>query len=129
MTWSRSRPGHLVFRKIQSVPILTTCSESQTETERRVYIKNVTKVFGANKTISFLTVVMAIPMFCGKLEAFSSGPSPRNTGAPGDNPGACSSCHLGTTLNGGPGGVNIILPNGSSYTPGVTQHIMVQVSD
>jgi hypothetical protein len=51
-----------------------------------VYIENVTKALGANKTISFLTVVMAIPMFCGKLEAFSSGPPPRNTGAPGDNP-------------------------------------------
>jgi uncharacterized protein (TIGR03437 family) len=36
---------------------------------------------------------------------------------------------LGATLNSGPGGVKIILPNDSSYTPGVTQHIMVQVSD
>ena len=32
-------------------------------------------------------------------------------------------------LNGGQGSVKILLPNGNSYTPGVTQHIMVQVSD
>ena len=63
------------------------------------------------------------------LYAHSDGPDPRYSGAPGDNAGACTSCHRGQALNSGPGNVQILLPNGNSYTPGVTQHIMVQVSD
>jgi len=33
------------------------------------------------------------------------------------------------SVNGSQGSVKILLPNGNSYMPGVTQHIMVQVSD
>ena len=58
---------------------------------------------------------------------FSSGPPARRTGAPGDL--VCAVCHQGTSVNGGPGSVKIILPNGPTYTPGTKQHIKVQVSD
>jgi uncharacterized protein (TIGR03118 family) len=70
-----------------------------------------------------------ISLFCGVLQAHSAGPDPRYAGAPGDNLGACTFCHRGQALNSGPGNVKILLPSGNSYTPGVTQHIMVQVSD
>ena len=63
------------------------------------------------------------------LWADPDGADPRYTGAPGDDASACASCHTGTALNGGPGSVKIVLPNGNTYTPGVKQHITVQVSD
>ncbi len=75
---------------------------------------------------TLLTLILAaagIPAVFG----FSSGPPARRTGAPGDQ--ICAVCHQGTAVNGGPGSVKIILPGGSTYTPGTKQHIMVQVSD
>lgn len=62
------------------------------------------------------------------IHAYEFGPDPRRTGAPGDA-GTClgSGCHTGT-LNG-PGNVQIVLPNGNTYTPGVKQHIQVQITD
>src|SRR5215472_16725494 len=80
------------------------------------------------RTIAF-SQFAAFAILCGTLQAYSSGPPPRYSGAPGDNLGSCSSCHRGLSVNGGPGSVTIILPTGNSYTPGVKQHIMVQVSD
>ena len=74
-------------------------------------------------------LAIAVPLFCGTLQAYSSGPPPRYSGAPGDNVGSCTSCHRGLSVNGGQGSVKILLPNSNSYTPGVTQHIIVQVSD
>lgn len=73
--------------------------------------------------------IAPILLFCGLSHAYSGGPPSRYSGAPGDNPGSCTSCHGGTALNAGPGSVKIVLPNGNTYTPGVTQHIIVQVSD
>jgi len=70
-----------------------------------------------------------ISLGCGALQAYSTGPDPRYSGAPGDNAGACTSCHRGQALNSGPGSVKLLLPSGNSYAPGVTQHMMVQVSD
>lgn len=61
--------------------------------------------------------------------SYSSGPPVRHTGAPGDIRNACTACHIGTALNGGTGSVKIVLPNGPVYTPGVKQHIQIQVSD
>lgn len=58
-----------------------------------------------------------------------TGADPGYTAAPGDNQSACTSCHTGTRLNAGGGSVEIVLPNGSTYTPGVKQHIQVKVSD
>ena len=65
----------------------------------------------------------------GSLLAYSSGPDPRYSSAPGDNLGSCTFCHRGQALNSGQGAVKILLPNGNFYAPGVKQHIMVQVSD
>jgi hypothetical protein len=73
--------------------------------------------------------VAMISLCCGFLHAYSAGPPPRYSGAPGDNLGSCTSCHRGQPLNSGQGSVKILLPNGNSYSPGIKQHIMVQVSD
>jgi len=72
---------------------------------------------------------VAFPAIWSTLNAYSTGPLPRHTGAPGDNAGSCTACHRGLAVNGGPGSVTILLPSGNSYVPGVTQHIKVQVSD
>src|SRR5438874_11768455 len=61
--------------------------------------------------------------------AHSNGPPPGTTAAPGEDARACTQCHTGTALNGGGGKVEIILPNGPTYSPGVRQRIMVHVSD
>lgn len=65
----------------------------------------------------------------GVAFAHLDGPDPRVTGAPGDEPRACTACHFGSELNSGSGSVTIIPPNGNTYTPGVTQHITVKISD
>src|SRR5947209_16378879 len=59
----------------------------------------------------------------------SYGPAPRVTGAPGDNPNACTQCHTTNTLNSGPGSVKIVLQSGPFYIPGVRQRVAVQVAD
>ena len=59
--------------------------------------------------------------------AESGGAEPRLTGAPGDS--NCTGCHNGTAVNGGGGSVKIVLSGDATYTPGVKQHITVQVSD
>ena len=81
------------------------------------------------RIIEFGQLAAAFTILCGMLQAYSSGPPPRYSGAPGDNLGSCSFCHRGLAVNGGPGSVTIVLPGGNSYTPGVTQRIMVRVSD
>src|ERR1051326_5165081 len=73
--------------------------------------------------VTFLTFLPA------GLLAHSYGPAPRVTGAPGDNPRACTLCHTGNALNSGSGSVKIILQSGAFYIPGVKQRVMVQVSD
>jgi uncharacterized protein (TIGR03437 family) len=52
--------------------------------------------------------------------AYEYGPNPRYTAAPGDDPLACatSSCHVGTGLNAGGGGVTATFSSGTTYTPG-----------
>ncbi len=94
-----------------------------------MWIKNTRKLQRSKNVIWLGHLAIAVFLFCGTLEAYSSGPPPRYSGAPGDNPSSCTSCHRGLSVNGGPGGVKIVLPNGNSYVPGVTQHIMVQVSE
>lgn len=63
------------------------------------------------------------------LYAYSAGPITRVTGAPGDDPGACTVCHLGTALNGGGGKVELQFPNGLTYTPGQSQTVTIAVTD
>ncbi len=61
--------------------------------------------------------------------AYSYGPPPGFTTAPGDEPGiACTYCH-GGSLNGGGGTVKINFPNGQTYTPGQTQTMTIVVTD
>ena len=69
------------------------------------------------RIIEFGQLAAAFTILCGMLQAYSSGPPPRYSGAPGDNLGSCSFCHRGLAVNGGPGGVTIVLPGGNSYTP------------
>lgn len=76
--------------------------------------------------LASVAAVLAAPLL---LQAYSSGPAARVTGAPGDDPAACTECHVGTALNGGPGSIKIVLTGGATYTPGVKQRISVQVSD
>lgn len=73
-------------------------------------------------------IIGIVSLWLGTAFAYSAGPDPRLTGAPGDAAAACTACHFGT-LNSGPGSVTIILPNGTSYQAGVTQHIKVRITD
>ncbi len=63
------------------------------------------------------------------IHAFSTGPDPGYTGAPGDDPLACASCHTGTPLNGGGGNVVVNFPNGLTYSPGVQQTFSIVITD
>ena len=63
--------------------------------------------------------------------AYKGGPDPRHTGAPGDDPLACttSGCHVGVPLNSGGGKVEVQFPNGLTYAPGRQQMLTVTVTD
>lgn len=61
------------------------------------------------------------------LWAFSGGPDPRNTGAPGDRTCAQAGCHAGN-LNTGDGRVSIAFPNGTTYVPGQKQRWTITVA-
>lgn len=74
----------------------------------------------------FASMLVAFTMTRGFAHSF--GPAPRVTGAPGDNPIACTVCHAGA-LNSGTGSVKILLQSGPVYIPGVKQRVMVQVAD
>jgi hypothetical protein len=76
------------------------------------------------KRLSFWPIVafilLAIPVW---MMAFPQPPA-GNTGAPGD--GTCSSCHSGVSTTGA---VMVAFPSGTTYTPGVKQHLSVTVND
>jgi uncharacterized protein (TIGR03437 family) len=74
------------------------------------------------RSVIFLT----LPLL---LLAFSVGPDPRHTGAPGDQTCARSGCHVGTALNAGGGNVALQFPGGLTYTPGQRQRITVVITD
>jgi len=65
------------------------------------------------------------------IYGYQTGPDPRHTGAPGDDPLACatSGCHVGTPLNGGGGNVALNFQNGMTYTPGVQQSFSIVITD
>ena len=69
------------------------------------------------------TLFAAVPLV---LYAFSGGPPPRVSGAPGE--GLCTQCHAGTA-NSGPGNVQVVFPDGLTYTPGARQQWTVRVTD
>lgn len=65
------------------------------------------------------------------IYAYASGPEPRHTTAPGDDPLGCTTagCHTGTALNGGGGNVVVNFPGGMTYKPGVPQTLSIVVTD
>ncbi len=85
------------------------------ERSRRIFVAKCTAVLG---------VVFPILLW-----AHSTGPDPRNTGAPGDTTCVQSGCHTGTTLNGGGGNVAIAFDSGTTYTPGGKVHVTLTISD
>jgi uncharacterized protein (TIGR03437 family) len=73
-------------------------------------------------------VLGAIPLL---LWAYEYGPNPGYSGVPNEN-GTCTAagCHTGTTNDpANKGSVKINFPNGTTYTPGVAQHLTVTISD
>jgi uncharacterized protein (TIGR03118 family) len=65
----------------------------------------------------------------GLASARSAGPNGRFTGAPGDNPNACTQCHNSAALNSGKGSLRIVFPGGGQYQPGATYRLKVEVRD
>ncbi len=63
------------------------------------------------------------------LWAFSTGPPSGKAGVPGESNCTEAKCHVGTALNGGGGSVKVTFPGGSTYAPGVKQHLVVTISD
>jgi uncharacterized protein (TIGR03437 family) len=63
------------------------------------------------------------------LYAYSTGPDPRYTAAPGDDKLACTACHNTSPLNSGGGNVKINFANGQTYTPGVAQTFSIVITD
>ena len=67
------------------------------------------------------------------LWAYEYGPDPGYVAVPGENGGATcanSGCHTGTTNDpANHGSVAVTFPNGATYTPGVTQHLVVTIAD
>src|SRR5678816_454873 len=84
------------------------------------------------KKIVYAFSAAMVPML---LFAFSSGPDPRYTAAPGDNPLACaaSGCHTGSAkggpINAAGGGVTATFSGGGTYTPGQPVTVTVSVTD
>ncbi len=77
------------------------------------------------KLAGIAAISVAVPLL---LLAFSSGPDPGFTSAPGENTCALAGCHTGVAVNAGPGSVRITTPS-ANYTPGQRQRITVTVSD
>ena len=76
-----------------------------------------------------LIIAASVGLALTRAFGHSYGPPPGVTGAPGDNPRACTQCHSDATLNSFTGSVSIILQSGPVYIPGVKQRITVQVAD
>lgn len=74
-----------------------------------------------------MALVVAVPIV---LWAYEYGPDVGHTGAPNEN-GTCNqaSCHVGSPVNGGGGGLTVNFPNGTTYVPGVKQQISITISD
>jgi uncharacterized protein (TIGR03437 family) len=69
------------------------------------------------------SVLVIIPVW---LYAFSGGPPPAKTGAPGES--NCTECHFGTPITNAEG-ISLQVPgNNFSYTPGVAQEWVLQAS-
>src|SRR5579863_9060794 len=83
--------------------------------QRKIYI---------GKAAAILSIVPVL------LWAHDTGPDPGVSGVPGESTCAQAGCHTGTALNSTAfAGSVTINAGGSTYTPGVTQHITVNVID
>jgi len=69
-----------------------------------------------------LGIGAALPVI---IYAYAEGPDAGFAGVPGEL-GTCAQCHTGPT---GTGSVTVAFANGLTYTPGVTQHVVVTVAD
>jgi uncharacterized protein (TIGR03437 family) len=78
-------------------------------------------IFGLAATVSSAALIFG----------YATGPDPRYTGAPGDDPKACTSsgCHSDHALNSGGGNVVVNFPGGLNYTPGVQQTLTIVITD
>ena len=77
--------------------------------------------------IAKIGVVMgAIPLL---IWAHASGPDVGKSGVPGESTCNEALCHVGTALNAGGGSVAVTFPSGTTYTPGVKQHLVVTIAD
>ncbi len=76
--------------------------------------------------VTFLLLFFLMPMM---LMGYRSGPPARRTGAPGDGTCLSSGCHTGTLFPANSSAITLTFPNGLTYTPGVTQHITLKVTD
>src|SRR5713101_1938657 len=78
--------------------------------------------------LSATAVLIVLVVFCALLQqptVFAlPQPKPGHTGAPGDT--TCFDCHTGTSTGGS---AVVKFPSAITYTPGVTQHLSVTVSD
>lgn len=76
----------------------------------------------AAKCVAILSVIPVL------IQAYSSGPPERKTGAPGDQTCAQTACHVGTAVNGGPGKIDVTFEGGLSYAPGQKKRITVKIT-
>jgi len=72
------------------------------------------------KPLAFVSAAL-LPIL---LYAYAEGPDAGVSGVPGET--TCSACHSGS---GATGNVAVTFPNGQTYIPGVTQHLVVTISD
>jgi len=85
--------------------------------------KNRVKVFSAFMFTALLSLMLASGKLApNKVYAYSEGPPPGYTGAPGES--VCTACHNTAALNSGPGSVAIQLPT-DTYALGQTYQIVV----
>jgi len=79
----------------------------------------------------FIAGVVVTVSSAALIFGFATGPNPRYTGAPGDDPKACTSsgCHSDHALNSGGGNVVVNFPDGLTYTPGVQQTLTIVITD
>lgn len=79
----------------------------------------------------FITGIVGIVSSAALIFGYATGPDPRYTGAPGDDPKACTSsgCHSDHALNSGGGNVVVTFPDGLTYTPGVQQKLTIVITD
>jgi uncharacterized protein (TIGR03437 family) len=84
-----------------------------------------------NARILGAKIVVGLAVIPVLIFAYSAGPDPRYTAAPGDSKDACASagCHVGTPLNGGGGNVQVTSSAGASYTPGQQQTFTITIND